>query len=286
MATEARCHITSFGTRARSLLALGLAASLAATIASAQPERTGLHKTIPPLRSTFDTLGFYPPAGGSPLAGNSLSRVVQNVVVRIDTLNFPQDEALDITLHHGACIDTLVYGLSPGGANFRHSVFADTATVAIDTGRAPYTGEYSPEHPLAQFDGGEASGLWVLEIYNHSADRMGVLEQWGVSIAFSLVVTSAAGGGTGTPGDFSLSQNYPNPFNPSTVIPYSLPERSAVSFELFNTLGQRVMTIASGEQDAGTHEARLDASHLPSGIYYYRLQAGNHSAARSLVVLK
>lgn len=274
------------GTGLLSMLAVGLAVSLAATAVSAQPERTGIHKSIPPLRSTFDTLGFFPPAGNSPFAGAATGRLVQNVAVLIDTLNFPLDEALEIVIHHGRCADTLVHGLRTGGANFRRAVFVDSARVAADTGAAPFTGQFSPARPLAQFDGGEASGLWVLEIYNNSVDRMGVLEQWGVAINFSLALTSAQAGGPGSVRAFALSQNYPNPFNPSTVIPYTLPERSDVSLALFNTLGELVMTIANGEEGPGAHEARLDASRLSSGVYFYRLQAGNHVAVKSLVVVK
>jgi len=286
MATQARCARTPRESYTRSALRIGLAASLAATVASAQPERTGLHKTIPPLRSTYDTLGFFPPAGSAPSPGGALGLVTREVAVRIDTLNFPLDEALDIALHHGACIDTLIHGLRTGGANFRGAVFVDTARVAVDTGAAPFTGEFSPAHPLAQFDGGEASGLWILEIYNHSADRMGILEQWGVAVTFSRVATSVGAGEAGTPRGFSLSQNYPNPFNPSTMIRYILPARGTIALALFNALGQRVMTIAAGVQDAGEHEVRLDASGLPSGIYFYRLQAGSNAAARSLAVVK
>jgi len=277
---------TRRGAHIRSAMTIGLAASFAAALATAQPERIGLHKPIPPLRSTFDTLGFFPPAGNPPFAGAAMARVVQNVAVLIDTLNFPLDEALDITFHHGNCIDTLVHGLRTGGANFRRAVFVDTAGVAVDTGTAPFTGRYSPARPLSQFDGSEASGLWVLEVHNNSADRMGVLEQWGVAISFSLVLTSVGNEGTGRALQFTLSQNYPNPFNPSTVIPYTVPERSAVSLTLFNTLGELLMTIAGGEQEAGSHEARLDASRLSSGVYFYRLTAGKYAATRSLVVLK
>jgi len=286
MVTRAPSAPARRGIRLRSLLAVGLATSLAAAPASAQPERIGLHKSIPPLRSTFDTLGFFPPAGTSLSAGAAIGRIVQNVAVLLDTLNFPIDEALEIIIHHGSCTDTLVDGLRTGGANFRRAVFVDSARVAADTGAPPFTGQFSPARPLAQFDGGEASGLWVLEIYNNSVDRMGVLEQWGVAIDFSLVLSSARGDDAGSPRAFTLLQNYPNPFNPSTVISYNLPERSAVSLALFNTLGELVMTIADGEEGPGAHEARLDASRLSSGVYFYRLQAGNHVAVKSLVVVK
>ncbi|HUI11263.1 MAG TPA: T9SS type A sorting domain-containing protein [Bacteroidota bacterium] len=272
--------------RFRTVFALCCAAALGLGVASAQPERIGVHKVIPPLRSTLDTLGFFPPGAISPSGSNGLSRAVQRVAVRLDTVNFPLDEALDILLHHGGLVDTLVHGLRIGGSNFRNARLIDTAHVAVDTGAPPFTGDFSPAHPLSAFDGSEASGLWVLEIYNHSPDRMGVLEQWGVSVEFTLTLTSVGSGGNAGPSQFSLSQNYPNPFNPSTIIPYSLAEKSTASLAIFNTLGELVTKIAVGEQDPGPHEVRLDASKLSSGVYYYRLQAGRYAATKSLVVLK
>jgi hypothetical protein len=88
------------------------------------------------------------------------------------------------------------------------------------------------------------------------------------------------------PGRFVLEQNYPNPFNPSTTIRYALPERSRVTLIVFNTLGQQVATLAEGELDAGYHEVNFDASSLASGVYLYRLTAGEHVQARKLILLR
>ena len=85
---------------------------------------------------------------------------------------------------------------------------------------------------------------------------------------------------------FVLEQNYPNPFNPSTTIRYGLPQRSNASLAVHNTLGQRVVVLIAGEQEAGCHEVKFDASGLSSGVYFYRLQAGDFVQTRKLVVLR
>ncbi|MBN1634150.1 MAG: T9SS type A sorting domain-containing protein [Ignavibacteria bacterium] len=71
--------------------------------------------------------------------------------------------------------------------------------------------------------------------------------------------------------DFSLSQNYPNPFNPSTTIKFSIPSNGYVNLNVFNTLGQEVKTLVSGQLPAGTYNADFNGSNLTSGVYFYRL---------------
>ena len=89
-----------------------------------------------------------------------------------------------------------------------------------------------------------------------------------------------------TPKIYSLEQNYPNPFNPSTMIRYSLPHRSRVVLTVYNTLGQQLATLLNGDIDAGYHEVRFDASGLASGVYFYRLQAGDFGQTRKLLLLR
>jgi predicted GH43/DUF377 family glycosyl hydrolase len=100
------------------------------------------------------------------------------------------------------------------------------------------------------------------------------------------IIIAVNEGGVNVPAAFELAQNYPNPFNPSTTITFELPARSRVKLTVFNILGQQVVTLAEGEMDAGYHEVKFDASHLPSGVYLYRLHAGNHTEVRKAVLMK
>lgn len=79
--------------------------------------------------------------------------------------------------------------------------------------------------------------------------------------------------GTAPTKSYGLSQNYPNPFNPTTIISFDIPQRSHVTLEIFNLLGQRISVALDGLKDAGTSSVQWDASKVPSGVYYYRLEA-------------
>ncbi|MBI4810117.1 MAG: T9SS type A sorting domain-containing protein, partial [Ignavibacteriales bacterium] len=88
------------------------------------------------------------------------------------------------------------------------------------------------------------------------------------------------------PKAFALYQNYPNPFNPTTNIKYDLPMDAKVSLRVFNVLGEEVSVLADGMQEAGFKSVQFDASGLPSGFYFYRLQANDYSMARKFVLVR
>jgi hypothetical protein len=90
----------------------------------------------------------------------------------------------------------------------------------------------------------------------------------------------------GIPNNFSLQQNYPNPFNPSTKIRYEIPAKSNVSLKVFNMIGQEIATLVEGERTAGVYVADFSAANLPSGTYFYRLQAGSFLSVKKLIVVK
>src|ERR1039457_5237363 len=79
------------------------------------------------------------------------------------------------------------------------------------------------------------------------------------------------------PQDFAFFQNFPNPFNPNTVISYSLPLASNLRLIVFNSLGQKVKVLENGFKNAGNYSVNFIASDLPSGIYFYKLEAGQFS---------
>lgn len=87
---------------------------------------------------------------------------------------------------------------------------------------------------------------------------------------------------------YSLSQNYPNPFNPSTVIRYSLAKTEQVELRIYNMLGQEIATLVNEVKNAGVYEAAFNAGafNLASGVYFYRIKAGNFVKVKKLMLIK
>lgn len=117
---------------------------------------------------------------------------------------------------------------------------------------------------------------------------VGDLNWWPARKAAWLIdpVSGVAPGAGTEPEAFTLEQNYPNPFNPSTRIAFTLTKAGFATLTVYNILGQKVATLIHQQMPAGEHEVDFDASQLSTGVYFYRLEAGNNAAVRKMMVLK
>jgi len=106
------------------------------------------------------------------------------------------------------------------------------------------------------------------------------------NVILDLGANGVKGENNGIPTTYSLNQNYPNPFNPSTTITFGIPERANVNLTVFNQLGQQVAVLVNEEMNPGMHSVNWKANNLSSGIYFYKLNAGNFSSVKKLMLLK
>lgn len=88
------------------------------------------------------------------------------------------------------------------------------------------------------------------------------------------------------PKEFALHNNYPNPFNPATMIKYDLPKETDVTLKVYDMLGKEVVTLINEKQSAGYHQYSFNASHLASGVYFYRINAGTFVQTKKMVLVK
>jgi hypothetical protein len=100
------------------------------------------------------------------------------------------------------------------------------------------------------------------------------------------IVTSVNDEKDGLPKVYELAQNCPNPFNPQTTIKFALPKESKVSLKIYDVLGREVMTLVDRTMSPGVYDVVLDASNIASGVYFYRLTAGEFVQTKKLVLLK
>jgi hypothetical protein len=109
---------------------------------------------------------------------------------------------------------------------------------------------------------------------------------WYDSLEVAVLVTDINDIQPRLPAVHALQQNYPNPFNPKTIINYELPMTNEVDLSIYNLMGQRVSTLVSEKKKAGYHQVEWDASGYASGVYYYRIEAGDFQQVRKMVLLK
>jgi hypothetical protein len=91
---------------------------------------------------------------------------------------------------------------------------------------------------------------------------------------------------TALPSDYAITEAYPNPFNPTTAISYQLPTSSFVNLSVYDVAGNKVAELVNGMRDAGSHSVTFDGSKLASGIYLYKLMAGEFTTTQKMVLMK
>jgi hypothetical protein len=118
-------------------------------------------------------------------------------------------------------------------------------------------------------------------IYNRALTAAEISATWNIELVTGTPINSHS-----VPNSYSLSQNYPNPFNPVTKISYTLPKTGLVKLVVFDILGREITTLVNEIKTAGTHVENFDASSLSSGVYFYRIDAGDFTATKKMMLVK
>jgi subtilisin-like proprotein convertase family protein len=175
--------------------------------------------------------------------------------------------------------------LGAAGQNYTNTRFDDEAANSISSALPPFTGRFRPTERLSGFDSLSTLGTWTLVVYDAAAGDTGHITD------FTLYVTSLTGEAVDNPritlpSALVFSGNYPNPFNASTQFSFQLAQPAHVRLTLYNTLGEEVAQLLNNAMPAGSHTVAFDGSAFTSGLYFARINAGDLSATRKVILLK
>ena len=135
-----------------------------------------------------------------------------------------------------------------------------------------------------------SNGVFAYEITDPSIEAVSLTATTNVGntsgFGFIELITDVEKEDDNIPTEFALNQNYPNPFNPSTTITFSIPDEEFISLKVFNSLGEEVAELVNETKPAGNYSVSFDASELTSGIYFYKLNAGNFFQTRKMMLVK
>jgi subtilisin-like proprotein convertase family protein len=230
--------------------------------------------------SAFDSVYF-----GSPGTVSNLKMYIM--------LSTASSNHLDITLTapNGTSVQLTPNASNGDAAGFNGSndlmtIFdqsADTTiTYAYNNNLAPYSPKIKPYQSLAVFNGMNRQGWWKIKITDMYPWDQAFLHGWGIQTS----ILTSNDPVTQTPYEYSLRQNYPNPFNPSTTINYELKVTNHVKLNVYDITGKLVSTLVNNIQQAGRHAVTFNASHLSSGVYFYKLETEGFTDTKRMLLVK
>jgi hypothetical protein len=248
--------------------------------------------------------GVDPDIGGSICSPTSVSMAIRSFGTPVDPLAFAR---ATLDPYHGifgvwprAVQCASGYGLD--GAVTRYRTWSDAARVLAAGGRIVMSvGPPLYEGHLMMLGGFTTFGDVLVhdpaqsDGYAFAFDKAELSQSWfgkgGISYTFHQAgsgptAVHPGGGLRELPARLELLQNHPNPFNPSTTIRFRLPARCTVSLKVYDLVGNEVATVLDGERAGGEHAVVFDGSSLSSGVYFYRISAGESAQTKRMHILK
>lgn len=207
---------------------------------------------------------------------------------QLNSLTFPTGASLELRFADAYCTfvsenDQLQIQTSTNGGTTWTSLVTLNGGVSGELVTAPpQTSAFTP-----------SSNQWKWQVLalpaNTNAVQFNAITAFGNNLYIDSICVRDITGishNNGIPKNFSLSQNYPNPFNPSTKISFSLPKASDVKLVVFDILGREVATLVNDLKQAGTHNVEFNASALSSGVYFYKIVAGDFTDTKKMLLVK
>jgi hypothetical protein len=181
-----------------------------------------------------------------------------------------------------------VYGMSAGGdVGLEQDNLNNTSITDPDSGRINITQEFFQDWTQITYyfnSGQNFNGyLLIFEVAATGNSLTVYLDDFSIVPASQTDVEFDA---NRVVSNFKLYQNYPNPFNPSTKIGFAIPNSEQVNISVFNQLGEKVSTVLNSKLSAGYHEVNFNAESLPSGLYFYKISAGQFVQTKKMLLLK
>lgn len=195
---------------------------------------------------------------------------------------FVGDLVISIKAPNGT-VRNMMLNNGAGGDNVL-SFFNDNFTNSLNTPGyyAPWS-YVKPIQVFGNFGSASINGNWILSCVDNAVGDIGVLKGWG--IRFNNVVSNE-NNFTELPKQFTLYQNYPNPFNPMTKITYSVPQQSFVTLTVYDILGREISKLVNEMKLPGTYSVIFDGSNFSSGVYFYKIEAGDFVQNKKMELVK
>ncbi len=242
---------------------------------------------------------------------NTVPKPINNLQITQDTINISQsgiinDVNVNLTINHANDGDLFIMVISPnssttlsqyigeGGQNYINTTFDDSASIPITAASPPFTGTFKPQGLLSLLNNQSVAGKWILKIYDKASPNTGSLISWCLNIKYTTPIGIVEN--ISVTKGFALYQNYPNPFNPVTKIKFEIPSllsfphvlsgNSLVTLKVYDIIGKEITTLINEQLQSGTYETEWDGSNNPSGIYFYKLTAGDYTETKKMLLIK